>query len=208
MKFKLALVCCALGLFVASADAQFTGYGDQAAWEADLISMGYTPITETFDGIQILGMQPGGGPYPVNSDFSMKVTGAQGSPDDAFIDGGEFHGEVFPATEHVSYIHQFNTPVVAFGQFYDGAASGLGIRISTTEGEVDIFDYYTGFADGFMGFISTTPVSEVEIIGSDANGGSAVGEIYDALDASYAFVPEPASLGLLLLAVPFALRRR
>jgi hypothetical protein len=208
MKTGAIVGACALGLIATAAHADFTAYGDQAAWEADLISMGYTPFTETFDGLTIPDMQPGGGPYPINADFSIDITGAVGAFNDAFIENGEFHGEIFPATRHVSYVHQFNAPIVAFGQFYDGAASGLGIQIQTSEGSVDIFDFYTGFEDGFMGFISTVPVTVVEIVGSDANGGTAVGEIYEALDASYALVPGPASICLIALAGPFALRRR
>lgn len=208
MKRTSLALCCALGLLTASASAQLTAYTDQATWEADLTSDGYAPISESFDGITILNMQPGGGPYDVNGDFSIDVTGNMGSDDDAFIDDGAFHGEIFPDSEHVSYVHTFNSPVVGFGQFFDGAATGLGVRISTSEGELDIFDYYGDFDDGFLGFTSATPITSVEIIGSDADGGSAVGEIYDVPDMAYAFVPEPGALSLLALAGVFAVRRR
>lgn len=208
MRTRALIAAAGIAAMATAASAQLTAYTDQAAWEADLIALGYTPITETFDGIQILNMQPGGGPYQVNSDFSISVLGQQGSSDDAFIDGGEFHGEIFPATEHSAYVHTFSMPVIAFGQFYDGAASGLGIQIQTNEGNVDIFDYYDGFDDGFLGFIATSGMTEVSIIGSDADGGTAVGEIYDALDASYAFVPAPAGAALLGLGGLVAARRR
>lgn len=210
MKIRTLIAGAGVAAITAAASAQLTAYNNQAAWEADLVNLGYAPFTETFDGIQILNMQPGGGPYMVNSDFSITVEGQQGSSDDAFIDNGAFHGEIFPATEHSAYVHTFSTPIIGFGQFFDGAASGLGLRLETTQGTVDIFDDggYSGFEDGFLGFISAAPITEVRIIGSDANGGSAVGEIYDALDASYAIIPAPGALALLGMGGVAALRRR
>ncbi|MFG0253436.1 MAG: hypothetical protein ACF8NJ_11250 [Phycisphaerales bacterium JB038] len=197
---------CALALAAGTASAAFTAFGDQAAWQAALAS--YT--IEELDGIQIFDMQPGGGPYVVNSDFSITVEGNLGQSDDAFIDGGEFHGEIFPDAPdgHSAYVHTFNTPIHGFGQFFDGAASGLGLRIETTEGTVDIFDYYTGFEDGWLGFVSDVPVTEVRIIGSDADGGTAVGEIYDALNVGYGVIPAPGSAALLGLAGMTLHRRR
>lgn len=209
MKFALAAVIAA-GTTTAAL-GQLAIYTDQAAWEAAVSGAGYSAIEETFDGITILNMQPGGG-YMINSDFSITVEGAMGSSDDAFIDNGVFHGEIFPATEHVAYRHDFVNSIVAFGQFYDGAASGLGIRISTSLGDLDIFDDggLTGFADGFLGFLITdgSSISSVSIIGSDSDGGTAVGEIYDATNAVYAFVPAPGSLALLGLGGLAATRRR
>jgi hypothetical protein len=197
---------CAMGVALAAGSAfgAFTAYNDQAAWEAALVDV----TVEEFDGIEILNMQPGGGPYVVNADFSMSVKGNPGSADDAFISGGEFHGEIFPASEHSAYVHTFNTPINGFGQFFDGAASGLGIRISTAEGEVDIFDFYTGFEDGFLGFVSDVPITEVSIIGSDADGGTAVGEIYDALNVAYGVIPSPGAAALFGMAGLVGLRRR
>lgn len=208
MKKALFTTVASCGLAASASAGGVTAYTSQAEWEAALIDMGYTPITETFDGITILNMQPSGGIYAVNDDFGIDVEGQLGSDDDAFIQDGVFHGEIFPATEHSAYVHVFDAPVIAFGQYYDGAASGLGIQIQTDKGTIDIFDFYDGFDEGFLGFIATEGVSEVSIIGSDADGGSAVGEIYDALDASYAFVPSPGALALLGLAGLAGGRRR
>jgi hypothetical protein len=208
MKTRIASALAVSGLAVASASATLTVYTDQAAWEQAVSNAGYTPMEETFDGITILDMQPGGGPYLVGDSFELTVTGQQGNTDDAFIDGGRFHGEIFPDTRHLSYVHTFAQPVIGFGQFFDGAATGLGLRIVTGEGEIDIFDYYTGFADGFLGYTSDVPIMSVEIIGSDADGGTAVGEIYDVDNTVWAVVPAPGSLALLGLGALAARRRR
>lgn len=211
MGMKLALAAVVAAGTTTTALGQLAIYTDQSAWEAAVSGDGYSAIEETFDGITILNMQPGSA-YMVNADFSITVEGALGSSDDAFIDNGVFHGEIFPAAEHVAYRHDFVNNIVAFGQFYDGAASGLGIRISTDLGDLDIFDDggLTGFEDGFLGFLITdgSSISSVSIIGSDSDGGSAVGEIYDATNAVYAFVPAPGGLALLGLGGLAATRRR
>jgi hypothetical protein len=192
----------ALALAAGTASAAFTGYDDANAWIAAVGD--YT--LEEFDGIDIPDMQPNG-PYVVNADFSITVEGQQDDFGVANIQNGVFEGEIFPATGHTAYVHTFNTPVFGFGQFFDGAASGLGLQIETSEGTVDIFDYYTGFDDGFLGFVSDVPISEVRIIGSDADGGGAVGEIYDALNVYYSLIPAPGTAALLGLA-GLAVRRR
>lgn len=206
------LLCAALvAAGTCNALGQLTIFTDQAAWESAVNGAGYSAIEETFDGITILNMQPGGA-YMVNGDFSITVEGAMGSSDDAFIDNGVFHGEIFPATEHTAYRHDFTSNIVGFGQFYDGAASGLGLRISTSLGDIDIFDDggYDGFEDGFLGFLINdgSSISSVSIIGSDDNGGTAVGEIYDANNAVYAFVPAPGGAAVLGLGGLMAMRRR
>lgn len=203
-------------LIVAGASSAFGGvsvFTDQAAWEAAVSNAGFVPIEETFDGLTINNMQPSGGPYMINGDFSISVEGTDSpNADDAFIEGGVFHGEIFPADDHSGYRHDFNSDIVAFGQFYDGAASGLGIQIQTSIGTFDIFDDggLTGFQDGFLGFLITdgSSLSSVTIIGSDADGGTAVGEIYDATNAVYAFIPTPGSALLLGLGGLAAMRRR
>ena len=96
--------------------------------------------------------------------------------------------------------------MIAFGQFYEGAASGLGLQIETADGNVDILDFYSGFDDGFLGYIGTTPISSVRIIGGTDD--TAVGEIYDAADVSYAFIPAPGSVAILGLGGLAAVRRR
>ncbi|TWT77339.1 hypothetical protein Pla123a_19990 [Posidoniimonas polymericola] len=184
---RVAALLVAFASMAGAASAQLTVFTDQAAWESAVLGLGLTPTTETFDGLSIFDMQPSDGLLPINGDFGITVTGADsGDADDAFIDAGQFHGEIFPLTEHASYDHVFNRPVRAFGQFFDGAASGLGIKISTPDGDIDIHDFYSGFEDGFLGFLSTNAYDRVRIIGSDADGGSEVGEIYEALDVSYA----------------------
>lgn len=207
---------CVCGVVIAAAGSaalgQLSVYTDQAAWEAAVSGAGYVGLEESFDGLTILNMQPSGGAYAINSDFSITVEGAMGSSDDAFISGGSFHGEIFPATEHTGYRHDFVNNIVGFGQFYDGAASGLGIRISTSLGDIDIFDDggYSGFQDGFLGFLITngSSLSSVTIIGSDSDGGTAVGEIYDANNVVYAFVPTPGGVAILGIGGLLATRRR
>lgn len=198
-----ACTCNAMG--------QLTVFTDQAAWTLAVNGVGFSAIEGTFDGVTILNMQPGM-VYDVNGDFSITVEGALGSSGDAFIDGGVFHGEIFPATEHSAYRHDFSSNIVAFGHFYDGAASGLGIQIQTSLGTLDIFDDggLDGFEDGFLGFLINdgSSISSVSIIGSDDMGGTAVGEIYDATNAVYAFVPSPGSLAILGLGGLTATRRR
>ena len=72
-------IAIASGMLASSASAGLSAYSDQAAWEADLMSMGFTPITETFDGVEIPDMQPNG-PFVVNDDLSITV---EGMPDTA-----------------------------------------------------------------------------------------------------------------------------
>ena len=209
--FVLSCATIALAAGASTSFGQLTIFTDQGAWESAVSGAGYTSIEETFDGVTILNMQPGTA-YDINGDFSITVEGATGSSDDAFIDGGAFHGEIFPATEHSAYRHDFSGGIVAFGQFYDGAASGLGIQISTSLGDIDIFDDggLSGFEDGFLGFLINDGsfINSVSIIGSDSDGGTAVGEIYDATNAVYAFVPAPSSMALIGLGGLVATRRR
>lgn len=209
---RTKLLCAALiAAGTTNALGQLSIFTDQTAWESAVNGAGFSAIEETFDGITILNMQPGGA-FDVNGDFSITVEGSAGNADDAFIDGGVFHGEIFPADRHSAYRHDFVNDIVAFGQFYDGAASGLGLRIQTDVGTLDIFDDggLSGFQDGFLGFLITdgSSISSVSIIGSDSDGGTAVGEIYDATNAVYAFVPAPGSLALLGLGGLAATRRR
>lgn len=207
---RILAVLAGTAALTTAANAQFTAYNNQADWEADLLGAGYSPFTNTLDGLESGDLNPGDAPFMISSDISFTVEGGPGNAGDAFFSGGTFHGELFPADRHSAYVHTFSSPVVGFGQFFDGAASGLGLRIQTLEGTVDIFDDggYSGFEDGFLGFISTSPITEVRIIGSDADGGSAVGEIYDANDISYAMVPAPGALALLGLGGVAAVRRR
>lgn len=202
---RIMAITIASGMFASSASAGLTAYSNQAAWEADLMSMGFTPITETFDGIEIPDMQPNG-PFVINDDLSITVEGMMDTAGTANVSGGEFEGELFPDSGHSAYVHTFDTPVIAFGQFYEGAASGLGLQIETADGNVDILDFYSGFDDGFLGYIGSTPISSVRIIGGTDD--TAVGEIYDAADVSYAFIPAPGSVALMGLGGLAAVRRR
>ncbi|TWT37142.1 hypothetical protein KOR34_20890 [Posidoniimonas corsicana] len=190
MAFNSARVAAMLAAFVSmagAASAQLTVFTDQAAWESAVRGIGLTPTTETFDGLSVFDMQPSDGLLPINGDFGIAVTGVDsGVADDAFIDAGQFHGELFPLTDHASYDHRFNRPIRAFGQFFDGAASGLGIKISTPDGDIAIKDFYSGFDDGFLGFVSENAYDRVSITGGDLDPlGTNLGEIYEALDVSY-----------------------
>ncbi|QDU56682.1 PEP-CTERM sorting domain-containing protein [Aeoliella mucimassa] len=184
---RFAALLATITSFASVANAQFTVFTDQAAWESAVRGIGLKPAIETFDGLSAFDLQPSTGLLPVNDDFGIQVTGVDsGDADDAFIDAGQFHGEIFPLTEHASYDHVFNRPVRAFGQFFDGAASGLGIKISTPDGDIAIKDFYSGFEDGFLGFVSDNAYDRVSIIGGDIDPlGTSVGEIYEALDVSY-----------------------
>ncbi len=197
-----ACTCNAMG--------QLTVFTDQAAWTLAVNGVGFSAIEGTFDGVTILNMQPGM-VYDVNGDFSITVEGALGSSGDAFIDGGVFHGEIFTATEHIAYRPDFRSNIVAFGQFYDGAASGSGIQIQTSLGTLDIFDDsgLDGFEDGFLGFLINdgSSITSVSNIGNDDMGGTAVGEICVATNAVYAFVPAPGGAALLSLGGLMAMRR-
>ncbi|MEM8494086.1 MAG: hypothetical protein AAF663_01710 [Planctomycetota bacterium] len=188
---RQAICLAAAAGFASPALAQFRVFGDQAAWEAAVAAAGGTPVVETFAGITSGDLTPATGPFVVNPDFSIEVTGGPGNAGDAFIANGTFHGELFPDDPrlHESYIHRFENPVFAFGQNLNGAASGRGVRISTSQGAADVLDFIPQrtFGDGFLGFVSSTPVREVTLIGSDADGADFLGEIYDADDARYAF---------------------
>jgi hypothetical protein len=55
------LLCAALvAAGTCNALGQLTIFTDQAAWESAVNGAGYSAIEETFDGITILNMQPGG----------------------------------------------------------------------------------------------------------------------------------------------------
>jgi len=212
MKKSSIIVASIVAAAGTSASGQLQIFTDQAAWENAVANAGFTPIEETFDGIEINNMQPSNSPHVVNDDFSISVEGTDsGNDDDAFIADGQFHGEIFPDQDHTGYRHDFNNEIVAFGQFFEGAASGLGVQIASDLGTLDIFDDggLSGFEDGFLGFLADSgSVSSVTIIGSDADGGSAVGEIYDANNVTYAFVPAPGTAALLGLGGLAAIRRR
>ena len=184
---RLAALLATITSFASVANAQFTVFTNQAAWESAVRGIGLKPAIETFDGLSVFDLQPSTGLLPVNNDFGIQVTGVDSDDaDDAFIDAGQFHGEIFPLTEHASYDHVFNRPVRAFGQFFDGAASGLGIKISTPDGDIAIKDFYSGFEDGFLGFVSENAYDRVSIIGGDIDPlSTSIGEIYEALDVSY-----------------------
>ena len=194
----LACLLASLGIAIVPLSTTFAGvtaFNNQEEWEAALTSKGFSVRTETFDGLSIPSMTPTNGPHviiPAENPFllslSITVLGQQRFADDAFIADGLFHGEIFPETGHTAYVHNFSQSVIAFGQNYTNPGSGRGIQLSSSEGVVDIFDDggFSGFEDGFFGFIADEPISSVEVIGSD---GPTAGEIYEALDVSFAQFP-------------------
>ncbi|MFI4917024.1 MAG: GC-type dockerin domain-anchored protein [Phycisphaerales bacterium JB060] len=182
-KYGIASIVAAAGL-TASAHAQFTAYGDRAAWEGDPIVSGDF-LVEDFESFAIDPLQPSSG--VISFDFgSLEVTGVDSGTGSPAIADGTFQGSIFPTTGHVSYVFTFDSPTQAFGWDTFGAASGIGIAIETDQGVVDVFDFATGFDDTFLGFTSSEPVSEVRIIASPSYGGTAVGEIFDADNLVYA----------------------
>jgi len=182
MTYRITSVLALAGL-AATAQAQFTPYTDRGAWEADTL-VGGDFLTEDFSSFAIDPLQPSSGVIPF--DFgSMIVEGVDSTTGSPAIASGEFQGSIFPATGHVAYVFTFDDPVQAFGWNTFGAATGIGIAIETTEGIADVFDLGVS-GDFFLGFTSSTPVSEVRIIAAPAYGGTAVGEIFDADDLVWA----------------------
>jgi hypothetical protein len=181
MFHRIATVVALAGV-AAAAQAQFTAYGDRAAWESDPIVGGDFQI-EDWSGFAIPDLNPSLG--IIDTDWgSIEVTGVDDAG--ASIQDGVFNGEIFPATGHVSYVFTFDDPIQAMGWDTFGAASGIGIAIETDQGVADLLDYASGFDDTFLGFTSSEPVSEVRIIASPSYPGTAVGEIFDADDMVFA----------------------
>lgn len=183
------------GVPCATAFAGVTAFSGQQQWQAALAAKGYNTTTETFDGLSIPSMTPDNGPHviiPEQNAFSIglsiSVEGVPRNADDAFIADGLFHGELFPETGHTAYVHDFSRGIIAFGQNYKNPASGRGIRLSSSEGEIDIFvdSEISGFDDGFFGFIADEPIASVQVIASD---GDTAGELYDAFDVQFAEFP-------------------
>ncbi|MEQ8317240.1 MAG: hypothetical protein RIE77_06600 [Phycisphaerales bacterium] len=182
MKHGIASIVVVAGL-TAAANAQFTDYGDRAAWESDSIVSGDFE-TETFDG-SFDPLQPSSGPIAFDWG-TVEVIGVDSTTGSPAIADGTFQGSIFPASGHVQYVFTFDSPIQAFGWDTFGAASGIGIAIETDEGVADVLDYTSGFGDTFLGFTSSEPVSEVRIIAAPSYGGTAVGEIFDADDLVFA----------------------
>ena len=182
MLHRIASVVALAGMATA-AHAQFTAYGDRAAWAGDPIVGGVFDL-EDWGGFAIDPLQPSLGVIPADWG-TIEVQGVDSTTGAPAISGGTFQGSIFPATGHVAYIFTFDTPVQAFGWDTFGAASGIGIAIETDQGVSDVLDYATGFGDTFLGFTSVEPVSVVRIIASPSYGGTAVGEIFDADDMVY-----------------------
>ncbi len=183
MKRWMTTVIATAGLAQGAA-AQVTAYADRGAWEDDPRITGSIE-TQGFEGVSIASLQPSTGPVMFDG-VTLTVEGVDSSTGAPQITGGVFQGSIFPATGHIAYHWDFDEPVVAFGAFFDGAASGLGIQLDAGEENVDIFTYYSGFEAGFLGFTTDEPLSRVSIIASDSMGGTAVGEIFDMDDLSWA----------------------
>ena len=182
--FNRTVSVAALAGLATAANAQFTAYGDRAAWESDPIVSGVFE-TETFDSFAIDPLQPSSGIIPTDWG-TIEVEGVDSGTGSPAIAGGTFQGSIFPASGHVAYIFTFDAPVQAFGWETFGAASGIGIAIETDQGVSDVLDYATGFDDTFLGFTSVEPITQLRIVASPSYGGTAVGEIFDADDMVFA----------------------
>ncbi|MFG0284173.1 MAG: GC-type dockerin domain-anchored protein [Phycisphaerales bacterium JB039] len=178
---RIAAILGVLGL-ASGVSAQLAAYSDRSAWEVDP-QVGAVEV-QGFTGIDIPSLQPSGGPVLFDG-VTLTVEGTDSTTGSPAITGGLFQGSIFPATGHVAYHWDFDAPVSAFGADFFGAATGLGIRLEAAGELVDIFTFYSGFQDGFLGFTTATPVTRVSIIGSDSAGGTAVGEIFDMDDLSW-----------------------
>ncbi len=182
MTYRIASVVALAGV-AAAAHAQFTAYGDRAAWESDPIVGGVFDL-EDWSGFAIPDLNPSLGVIPTDWG-TIEVEGVDDSG--ASIQAGEFDGEIFPATGHVAYVFTFDNPIQAMGWDTFGAASGIAIAIETDQGIADILDFIPGgFDDTFLGFTSSEPVTVVRIIASPSYPGTAVGEIFQADDMVFA----------------------
>ncbi|MEO1007202.1 MAG: GC-type dockerin domain-anchored protein [Planctomycetota bacterium] len=176
MTCKTTAALAGVALAATAAQAQFDAFDDRVAWED---AAGGVVELEDFDSFDIGSLQPSLGDIPFEGGV-LRVEGVDSTTGGPAIDGGEFQGSIFPATGHTAYVFTFDTPIKAFGWDTFGAATGIGIAIETDAGVVDIFDFFTGTGDSFLGFVATSPVTEVRIVESPSFGGTAVGEIFEA----------------------------
>ncbi|MEM8834485.1 MAG: hypothetical protein AAGD00_01570 [Planctomycetota bacterium] len=207
---KLAIVC-AVALPAVHASAQVSFFFDRASWEA---ALGGAPVTtETFDNITPQVIDDG-----TTLDTGLLQIKRDGSSNDG--DGflaiepgssfGNLNGTNFLDGETGVEPHErvdisFNgNSVVGFGPHWFSPFSGDGIGVEIA-GEFFLLDSIDGFDQGFIGFVSTTPVNSVGILGNPA--AESFQELWSADDVSYA-VPSPAGVALVGFGALAATRRR
>lgn len=207
-KFAIA---CAIALPAMHASAQVSVFFDRTSWETAL--MGAPVVTETFDATTPQLINDGAtldtGLIQIKRDGSANA--GDGflaiEPGSAFgnLNGTNFLDGETGAEPHERVDISFNgNSVIGFGADWFSPFSGDGIGVEIA-GEFFLLDSITDFNQGFVGFVSTTPVASVAILGNPAM--DTFQELWSADDVSYA-VPAPASVALVGFGAIAATRRR
>ena len=197
---------------VSSLQAQLTVFTDRSDWENAL--GGLIVVTEDFNSIDPFEFADG--QTLVTSNLSVTRDGSMNGGDGflAIADGSEFgnldgtnflDGETGASPHEVVSFDFLGRSAFAFGADFFSPFSGDGIALSVA-GEIVLLDSIAGFDSGFVGVISDSAFTTVDIIGNPEK--LTFQELWSADNVSYA-IPEPSSaVWLTSLVAAFAIRRR
>ncbi len=203
---SVILVSCGAAFALSTHAAVITSVGDPAGFAATLLS----PKTETFDGIPT-GTLAQGVPVPLGL-LTVTANGTSSFSSDfqIFEQGpGDNALGLFPDVSAPGFIpdytFDFGGPVDAFGAFFESPASADGATITIGSDVVDLATLAGVDPSGvtFVGFTSDTPFQTFTL---GVNAGGFEGVVVDDLTFGN-LIPEPASMLLVLLAAPLAMRR-
>ena len=211
MKSKITLAALTV-LASASVASALDIYLDRPSWEAAL--GGATPVVEDFDDVTPFAFADG--QTLTTSKLSVTRDGSQNAGDgvleivdgSAFgnIDGTNFLDGETGIEPHETVVVEFlGQSAFAFGADWFSPFSGDGIGLEI-DGELVLLDSIQGFDIGFVGVVSDTPFQAANIVGTpDA---ISFQELWSADNLSYAVIPEPSALSLLLVGIIALVRRR
>lgn len=202
-KHTLSLLC--LGVLSAAASAQYTTFTSRAAWEA----AAGTVVVEGFEGNATGALAAG-----VDHDLGeviFRIDLVTATSSGASITASALSGirALSMNADDGMRTHTMSfdgvPAVTAFGFDYSGAATG-GLAVLIIGSERFNFTNSGAVGAGFFGVTSTNPFSSVQF--GDESPGSLPTEIFTLDQASFAPVPEPATLAMLGLGAAALLKRR
>lgn len=183
-----------------------------------------TAATITVFSNNLAGWQAAAGGPVVIETFSAGpplATGMTIVSGNGTVSGGEYHdivdNPVGSANDQVTFGFPF--PISAFGANFDlsPGGSGQGIRIDVTFAgggtQTVSVEVPSGFTGQFFGFVSDTPISQVQLRGGTQGGVQETFDMDNARFVAAATVPEPSTFALFGLIAGlglggYALRRR